>query len=169
MNRITKINRIAIFAAIVSLSGLTVVYSQISSIAANAQRRILQENENHSKYRDAVQLLYRNASTLEAKNLDAYMDTISKDCVTHDLTASITKNILEMDLDLKVDIVSFNILPGGTDEMVEIDCVTSSKKVGGEARFANNKLRAIHTLVKTDNKWQILGTKILKVDMIYDD
>ena len=59
-------------------------------IAAAAQRLVQEENQKFGKYQDAVQMLYRNASTLEAKNFDAYMDTISKDCVTHDLTASIT-------------------------------------------------------------------------------
>ena len=145
------------------------VSAQISSIAANAQRRVAEENEQNGQYQDAVQILHRNASTLEAKNLNAHMDTISQTCESRQLTEAITRNLLDMDLDLQVDIVSFDILPGGTDKMVKIDCVHVTAKVGGAARFVDNEMRAIHTLVKTEDGWKIEGSKILKIDMLYDE
>ena len=74
-----------------------------------------------------------------------------------------------MDLDLQVDIVSFEVLPGGTDTKVKIDCIQTTKKVGGKTRFVNNEMHSIHTVVKTEDGWKIQKSKILSINMLYDE
>ena len=136
-----------------------------SELAAAVQRLHTQENQANKKYADAVQIIFRNASCYEAENLDAFMDTISADCDSREMTREISRNTMEMDLDLKIDITSFEILPGGTDKLVRIRCSQLTTKVGGATRFVDNELRAIHTVVKTDDGWKIRSTQILHIDM----
>ena len=97
------------------LSGAAVTIAAGSGdIAAAAQRLVQEENKKFSKYQDAVQLIHRNASTFESKNYDAYMDTLSADCEGRSLTEDVIKQMNAMDLDLQVDILRFEVLPGGT-------------------------------------------------------
>ena len=138
-------------------------------IAAAAQRLVQEENKKFSKYQDAVQLIHRNASTFESKNYDAYMDTLSADCEGRSLTADVIKQMNAMDLDLQVDILRFEVLPGGTDSKVKIDCVQTTKKVGGKARFMDNKMHSVHTIVKTEDGWRIQKSKILSIHMNHDE
>ena len=136
-----------------------------SELAAAAQRLNAKENQANKKYADAVQIIFRNASCCEAENLDAYMDTLSDDCDGRGMTRELSRNIMAMDLDLKIDITSFEILPGGTDKLVRIRCSQLTKKVGGVARFVDNEVEAIHTVVKNDDGWKIRSTQILHIDM----
>ena len=138
-------------------------------IAAAAQRLVQEENQKFAKYQDAVQLIHRNASTFESKNYDAYMDTLSADCEGRSLTADVVKQMNTLDLDLQIDIVSFEVLPGGTDSKVKIDCVQTTKKVGGKARFVDNEMHSIHTVVKTEDGWKIQKSKILSINMLHDE
>ena len=138
-------------------------------IAAAAQRLVQEENKKFSKYQDAVQLIHRNASTFESKNYDAYMDTLSADCEGRGLTADVVKQMNTLDLDLQVDILRFEVLPGGTDSKVKIDCVQTTKKVGGKARFKDTATPAIHTVVKTEDGWKIGKSKILSIHMLHDE
>ena len=138
-------------------------------IAAAAQRLVQEENKKFSKYQDAVQLIHRNASTFESKNYDAYMDTLSADCEGRGLTAGVVKQMNAMDLDLQIDIVSFEVLPGGTESKVKIDCVQITKKVGGKAGFVDNEMHSIHTVVKTEDGWKIGKSKILSIHMLHDE
>ena len=143
--------------------------AQVSAIAANAQRVAEAEDQENAQYQDAVQLIHRNASTFESKNYDAYMDTLSADCEGRSLTADVIKQMNAMDLDLQVDILSFEVLPGGTDTKVKIDCVQTTKKVGGKTRFVDNEMHSIHTVVKTEDGWKIGKSKILSIHMLHDD
>ena len=138
-------------------------------IAAAAQRLVQEENQKFDKYQDAVQLIHRNASTFESKNYDAYMDTLSADCEGRSLTADVVKQMNSMDLDLQIDIVSFEVLPGGTDLKVKIDCVQITEKVGGQAGFVDNEMHSIHTVVKTEDGWKIQKSKILSINMLHDE
>ena len=138
-------------------------------IAAAAQRLVQEENKKFSKYQDAVQLIHRNASTFESKNYNAYMDTLSADCEGRSLTADVIKQMNTLDMDLQIDIVSFEVLPGGTDSKVKIDCVQTTKKVGGKARFVDNEMHSIHTVVKTEDGWKIGKSKILSIHMLHDE
>ena len=153
-----------------SLTGDTLTLAaETGGIAAAAQRLMQKENEKFGKYQDAVQLLHRNASTFESKNFDAYMDTLSADCEGRSLTADVVKQMNAMDLDLEIDIVSFEVLPGGTDSKVKIDCVQTTKKVGGKVRFVDNEMHSIHTVVKTEGGWKIGKSKILSIHMLHDE
>ena len=152
------------------LSGAAVTMAAGSGdIAAAAQRLVQEENKKFSKYQDAVQLIHRNASTFESKNYDAYMDTLSADCEGRSLTEDVIKQMNAMDLDLQVDIQTCEVLPGGTDSKVKIDCVQTTKKVGGKARFVDNEMHSIHTVVKTEDGWKIGKSKILSIHMLHDD
>jgi len=152
------------------LSGAAVTMAAgTGDIAAAAQRIVEDENQQVGKYQDAVQLIHRNASTFESKNYDAYMDTLSADCEGRSLTAGVVKQMNAMDLDLQIDIVSFEVLPGGTDSKVQIDCVQSTKKVGGKTRFVDNEMHSIHTVVKTEDGWKIGKSKILSIHMLHDE
>ena len=168
-----RINSQTILRAILCigvLSGAAVTMAAGSGdIAAAAQRIVQEENQKFGKYQDAVQLIHRNASTFESKNYDAYMDTLSADCEGRSLTADVVKQMNTLDLDLQIDIVSFEVLPGGTDSMVKIDCVQTTKKVGGKARFMDNEMHSIHTVVKTADGWKIGKSKILSIHMRHDD
>lgn len=143
-------------------------HSQVSTLAAAARRLVDAEKQRDGKYQDAVQLIFRNASTFESKNFDAHMDTLSADCEGRELTADVVKTINRLDLDLKIDIVSFEILPGGTDTMVEIECLQTTRKVGGRERFVDNEMQNIHTVIKTKDGWKISKSKILNIHMLYD-
>ena len=143
-------------------------HSQVYTLAIAARHLVDAENQKDGKYQDAVQLIFRNASTFESKNFDAYMDTLSADCEGRELTADIVKTMNGLDLDLKVDIVSFEILPGGTDTMVKIECLQTTRKVGGQQRFVDNEMQSIHTVIKTKDGWKIGKSKILNIQMLYD-
>jgi len=162
-----------IFRALLCLSMISCAAATMASgtgnITAAAQRLIQEENKEFSKYQDAVQQIHRNASTFESKNYDAYMDTLSADCEGRSLTADVIKQMNAMDLDLQIDIVSFDILPDGTDSKVKIDCVQTTKKVGGKARFVDNEMHSIHTVVKTEDGWKIQKSKILTIHMLHDN
>ena len=153
-----------------SLTGDTLTLAaETGGIAAAAQRLMQKENEKFGKYQDAVQLIHRNASTFESKNYDAYMDTLSADCEGRELTEDVIKTVNALDLDLKIEIVSFEVLPGGTDSKVNIDCVQTTEKVGGKSRFADNKMHVIHTVVQTEDGWKIGKSNILSIHMLHDE
>ena len=160
---------IALVAAMTCLTLTSTVGAGTADIAAAAQRIVQEENQKSGKYQDAVQLIHRNASTFESKNYDAYMDTLSADCEGRSLTADVVKQMNAMDLDLQIDIVSFDVLPGGTDSKVKIDCVQTTKKVGGKARFVDNEMHSIHTVIKTEDGWKIKKSKIISIQMLYDE
>jgi len=161
---------IALLVLIGMLSAAAVTMAAGSGdIAAAAQRIVQEENQKFSKYQDAVQLLHRNASTFESKNYDAYMDTLSPDCAGRELTEDVIQMLDNLDLDLNVDIVSFEVLPGGTDTQVDIECVQITEKVGGRSRFVDNEMHSVHTVVKTEDGWKIQKSKILSIHMRHDD
>jgi hypothetical protein len=165
-----KFIALIVLIGIIVLSAAAVTMAAGSGdIAAAAQRLVQEENKKFSKYQDAVQLLHRNASTFESKNYDAYMDTISPDCAGRELTKDVIKMLDNLDLDLKVDIVSFEVLPGGTDSMVQIECVQLTAKVGGRSRFVDNEMQSVHTIVKTADGWKIKKSKILSIHMLHDE
>ena len=166
--KLAKYN-IALVAVMTCFTLTSAVAAGGGDIAAAAQRLVQEENQQVGKYQDAVQLIHRNASTFESKNFDAHMDTISADCEARSLTAGVVKQMNAMDLDLQVDIVSFEVLPGGTDTKVRIDCVQTTEKVGGKSRFADNKMHVIHTVVKTEDGWKIGKSKILSIHMRHDE
>ncbi len=143
--------------------------SGIGDIASAVQRIEVKENETNKKYADAVQIIFRNASCFETKNLDAYMDTLSPDCNGREKIRELSRHLMDTNLVLTIDITRFEILPGGTDKLVRIRCSQLTKKVGGATRFVDNELRAIHTVVKTEDGWKICETKILSIDMLHDD
>ena len=166
--KLAKYN-IALVAVMTCFTLTSAVAAGSGGIAGAAQRIVQDENQKFGKYQDAVQLIHRNASTFESKNYDAYMDTLSADCEGRSLTADVIKQMNAMDLDLQIDIVSFEVLPGGTDSKVKIDCVQTTKKVGGKARFVDNEMHSIHTVVKTEDGWKIGKSKILSIHMLHDD
>ena len=166
--KLAKYN-IALVAVMTCFPLTSAVAAGSGGIAAAAQRMVQDENQKFGKYQDAVQLIHRNASTFESKNYDAYMDTLSADCEGRSLTADVIKQMNALDLDLQIDIVSFEVLPGGTDSKVNIDCVQTTEKVGGKSRFADNKMHVIHTVVKTEDGWKIGKSKILSIHMLHDE
>ena len=166
--KLAKYN-IALVAVMTCFTLTSAVAAGSGGIATAAQRMVQDENQQVGKYQDAVQLIHRNASTFESKNYDAYMDTLSADCEGRSLTADVIKQMNAMDLDLQVDILRFEVLPGGTDSKVKIDCVQTTKKVGGKARFVDNEMHSIHTVVKTEDGWKIGKSKILSIHMLHDD
>jgi len=166
--KLAKYN-IALVAVMTCFTLTSAVAAGGGDIAAAAQRLVQEENQKSGKYQDAVQLIHRNASTFESKNYDAYMDTLSADCEGRELTKDVIKTVNALDLDLKIDIVRFEVLPGGTDSKVNIDCVQTTEKVGGKSRFADNKMHVIHTVVQTEDGWKIGKSNILSIHMLHDE
>ncbi len=141
--------------------------AQVSGIAANMQRVTEATDAVQSpQYRGVVEVLLRSAATFAAKDIKGHMATITPQSPAREQTRGLSQFLFELDLKLDIVISEFEILPSSTDKLVRVRCIQRTTKIGGSARFMDNDLTAIHTVVKTDDGWKILGTKILSIHNI---
>jgi hypothetical protein len=141
----------------------------VSTAVSNSQR-YAREKEKKDRFELAKasprEIIHRNAQAFENKDLGGYMATIDPDAPTWEDTKHLASLIMNSDLELTMEIVSFDVLPAAEPDRVRIRVKQYTKKIAGSDRFVDNEVEAIHILRKTKDGWKIHGSEVIGIDLL---
>ena len=110
-------------------------------------------------------LLKRNLTALEEEDIDLFMEGLHPQSEAYENSKESALNLLELyDVDMNLD--SYNILTESDEEIV-VAYTQTTKRIGGNDDFKDNKITGRHTLRKDSGVWKIYSTTVL--DVVYLD
>ena len=106
---------------------------------------------------DLKNMMEGQLEAMNKEDVDGYMTTVDTSSPAYAPTKEAMKKLFDM-YDLKATLNSFALVSQKGDE-AEIRTVITTIKIKGP-QFNDNKVTALHTVIKKDGKWVVVASKI---------
>jgi hypothetical protein len=111
-----------------------------------------------------VAVFHRQASAVNAEDLDAYVATLDPSAAGVQENKDTTKDLFDQ-YRLNMWVEEANILSHSKNE-ANVATIINTKKVEGSGSFRNNRTTARHVLRKVGEDWKVVSTAVEKVEFL---